>query len=431
MVVLALLLGAFAAAWRLGVARGMRVSVTGSDGVVYTLHTASAGRAFVDPYASAWQRILAGLPSGLAQRFRIPQVARIPNPTTNEVLNVWLETKAPGGAAAQAHGIAVGDASGNFTGSDGGSVRRGKTADGGQFEGHVIRVYPRRSPLLEVRVYPSPWNLSRPVALFRIPNPGVVKGKPPLVGKPLPQLAADGDLEATLEAFEVGPAEWPRDADPAQRRVRLEFSVRQGGVGTTNWVSYHVRQARDGMGNVTDGNSWRHGWESGRSHVSYAHWPLPVGEPWEVEVEFCQTDGFEPSRVWELMRLPLRLDGGVVSGVTNVVEGRVLSVTRLGPSRTREPQEGGSGRWVELEVTVSGGAPDGRRWHVSMVRGVDSTGRVLGRSGWSGSDDQRTFDLMVDRQATSVDLWLAYAPSRVLTFCAQPEVRTNVGGARP
>lgn len=427
--VVVLLLGA--AVWWWTRPKFVRQSATAANGLVLTLRSAQVGRTFIDPYASEWQQLLAQVPPAVARKLRIPQAARVTSAESNAVLNVWLEAGAGPAQGGQSYGLAVGDDDGNFAGSIQHLVRVGKTPGGTHYEGHVLRVFPRRSPMLRVRVYKTPWDKSSALHEFRIPNPAPVVEAPRLAGRPLPQVAADGDLEASLEAFIVGPEEWERNPDPAQRRARLEFSVRQGGQPTTNWVSYHVRRAVDGSGNVTDGNSWRHGWESGRSHVAFSQWPLPAGEPWKVDVEFCQTDGFEAGRVWHLAKLPLKLDGSAVTGVSNVIEGRVLSVTRFGPSRMNPSGPDDQDLRAELEVSVTGSAPDSRRWHISVLKAVDSTGRVLSRSGWSGSDDLRSFELALDPKATSIDLWLAYAPSRVLTFVAQPEVRTNNPASSP
>jgi hypothetical protein len=285
-----------------------------------------------------------------------------------------------------------------------------------------MSVFPRRSPELRIRIYDSPWSQGKFLHEFRIRNPGLVPldETPPLVTLPFPQPQSAGDLEATLTSLTVGPSdEWQPTATNVYRRARLEFTCRQAGQPTTNWVAYHVREASDATGNTTDGNHWNHGWSEDRTFVSFARWPLPESEPWKLKVEFCQRAGFPTNELWEARNIPILTNSAKFPTLSNQLSGAAIRIERLGP-----PEHGSYAHSdthaIELEVMADSKKPDDRRWHLTIARAVDSTGRDVTANGWSGSDDSRTFSFNVSTNATSLDVWIAYAPSRRLEFTAQP-----------
>jgi hypothetical protein len=70
----------------------------------------------------------------------------------------------------------------------------------------------------------------------------------------------------------------------------------------------------------------------------------------------------------------------------------------------------------------SGPPPDDRRWHLTIAKAIDSTGRDVTSNEWteSGFENNGQFNFSVSTNATSLDLWLAYVPARSMKFTAQP-----------
>jgi len=227
-----------------------------------------------------------------------------------------------------------------------------------------------------------------------------------------------------LESFTVTPEVRSPSNDLGERKTRLEFTLRQAGEPTTNWVAYHVDSASDATGNLGDGNNWNHGWAKDRAYVEYSHWPLPAGEPWKVGVEFCQRSGFPTNEVWEVRKVPLLKPGETLPSLTHELHGKTLTVVRLGNPKWGGSDWGGGNRQVTLDLKVDG-KPDDRRWHMTIVKALDSTGRDATANSWGGSDDERDFTFNVSTNAVSMDFWIAYAPSRKIEFIAQPSVTSK------
>jgi hypothetical protein len=397
--------------------------ITLTNGTVLRLVSVQYGRTHLDPFSPPWKQWMSRLPEPWTRRLKLNLPRNLNASATNPVLSVWItSSKAAANPNQQSFGVVVGDDSGNFAGSSSGfGFSNGKTPAVPHYEGHRMSVFPRRSPELRIRIYDSPWNHTKLLHEFRIRNPGLVPldEAPPLVALPLPQPQSAGDLEATLTSLTVGPSdEWQPTATNVYRRARLEFTCRQAGQPTTNWVAYHVREASDATGNSTDGNNWNHGWEKDHTFVSFARWPLPESEPWRMKVEFCQRAGFPTNALWEARNIPILTNSAKFPALTNQLSGASISIQRLGP-----PEHGSYAHSdthsIELEV-MAGSKPDDRRWHLTIARAVDSTGRDVTANSWSGSDDSRTFSFNVSTNATSLDVWIAYAPSRLLEFTAQP-----------
>jgi hypothetical protein len=397
--------------------------VTLTNGTVLRLVSVQYGRTHIDPFSPPWKQWMSRLPEPWTRKLKLNLPANLNSSGTNAVLSVWLtSSKGTPNPNQQGFGVFIGDDSGNFAGASSGfGFSTGKTPAVPHYEGHRMSVFPRRSPELRIRIYDSPWSPGKFLHEFRIPNPGLVPldETPPLVARPLPQPQSAGDLEATLTSLTVGPSdEWQPTATNIYRRARLEFTCRQSGQPTTNWVAYHVREASDATGNSTDGNHWNHGWSEDRTFVSFARWPLPESEPWRMKVEFCQRAGFPTNALWEARNIPILTNSATFPVLTNQLADAPIVIERLGPSEHGSYSRGAT-HAIELKVGARS-KPDDRRWHLTIARAVDSTGRDVTANSWSGSDDSRTFSFNVSTNATSLDVWIAYAPSRLLEFIAQP-----------
>jgi hypothetical protein len=257
---------------------------------------------------------------------------------------------------------------------------------------------------------------------FRIPNPAPVSTNevPPLVAQPLPQSRTSGDLEATLESLEVSPTLiGMRLGDPAWRQTELGFSLRQGGHPTTNWVAQRIHHLSDATGNEGEGSGLQ-GWANGRALLSFERWALPPSEPWRMEVDFCRRHGFATNELWEVRRIPIATSTFALIPMTNRVSGTEVRIAAFGDSPPDELRHLGL-RSVVLDVET-GPPPDERRWHLTIVRAIDSTGLDVTSSQVVEfeSNDQILVTLNVSTNATSLDLWLAYVPARTMEFTAQP-----------
>jgi hypothetical protein len=399
-----------------------------TNGTTLQLVSVQHGRFHYDPFTPPWQQWASRLPESWTRRLKLKLPPNLNVAGSNAVLSVWLTaSKAPANINQPAYGIRVGDDDGNFAGDDGGlPFAAGKTPLIAHYEAHRVAIFPRRARELRIRIYDDPWSQDEFLHEFRIPNPDPTSTEalPPLVAQPLPQSQASGDLEATLVHFDVQPSsEGSANPDPISRKARLEFTMRQAGQPTTNWVSYHVRKVSDATGNEGDGNNWDHGWDKDRAFVAFSRWPLPVGEPWRMEVEFCQQHGFASNELWEVRKIPIQTAGTTLTPMTNQLHGTEVRITGLRPRYWDESAYGGK-RVIELKVTA---VPprDNRRWHLTIAKAIDSTGLDVTSNGWSGGDERREFSFQVATNATSIDVWIAYAPSRFMEFTAQPTLNTG------
>jgi hypothetical protein len=403
-----------------------------TNGTTLQLVSVQHGRFHYDPFTPPWQQWISRLPESWTRRLKLNLPSNLNATGSNAVLSVWLTaSKAPANVNQAAYGVLVGDDEGSFAGDGSGmSFTAGKTPVIAHYEAHRIPIFPRRARELRIRIYDNPWGQGRFLHEFRIPNPDPIslESLPPISAQPLPQSQTSGDLEATLVTLDVRPSdEYRKPEDPSYRKARLEFTIRQAGQPTTNWVSYHVRKVSDATGNEGDGNNWNHGWEKDRAFVAFSRWPLPSADPWRMEVEFCQRHGFASNELWEVRKLPIQKAGASLTPMTNRLHGTEVRITGLGPPSWGENAYGGK-RTVELEVGADA-PPDSRRWHLTIAKAIDSTGLDVTANGWSGSDDKRQFGLQVSTNATSIDVWIAFVPSRIVEFTAQPN--TNQPAAKP
>ncbi len=396
-------------------------SVTLTNGTVLRLVSVQHGPRQVDPFDPLWKQWAGMLPKKVVQKLKLPTSTTLNLPTGEPPLGVWLTSSTV--PAQSSYGILIGDELDNFAGPASSiPIGKGITPDKVHYEGHFFRVLPRRNREWRVRIYDSPYGPGNFLHEFRIPNPLPPPVDPPWAAPDPYPTGSNGDLEATLTGLVVGPPEWAGPPiDPGVRQARLAFTVRQAGQPTTNWVSYHVERVEDATGNFSDGNNWNHGWRSNISYVHFAHWPLPAVEPWKLTVEFCQRGGFAEDEVARFLRVPIKSSDDPFDPMTNRLRQRSVVVHRLSPARWNSSSANSPRRNLELELHTDATDPT-NRWHLTVVRAIDSTGLDVTSNSWSGSDDKRSFDLRVATNATYVDVDVAIAPSRRLQFLAQPTV---------
>jgi len=387
------------------------------------------GHVHANPFESPWTLLLAKIPPGVARILHLPPTPSFPSnggANTNTFLTCWLLLPsnfpaAPPGVGSPTLGIQIADDHGNLSGEERYGAPAGTNADGRRWESHRINIVPRRSEWIRIRVDDAPWSGTR-IGEFRVRNPLWDPKTPPLAGMPLPAKASDGDLEATLERFVVltnNPAAMSGTFQRANA-ARLEFTLHEGGTPTTNWVAYHVADVRDATGNQSDGNSWNHGWQSGRSYVQFSQHPLPHDEAWRTDVEFCQRSGFPAHEVWRLRHLPIAASDAGYAAATNTLHGTEItlqSVVNDPDYRNLVDTNPPVHVLVKLKAAKS---PDSRRWHLTIARAVDDLGKDVTGNAWNGSDDKREFMLQLSPGAKAVDVDVAFAPARRMVFVARP-----------
>ena len=395
-----------------------------TNGTTLRLVSVQLGLRDIDPFLASWKQWASGFPEGWTRRVGLNLPPRIQAKGNHPLLTVWLTaSKAPPSPGQAAYGVIVGDDDNNFAGPvhEVGSIV-GWTPEIPHYEAHGFPIFPRRSRELRIRIYDTPGGWGRLLHEFRIPNPAFVSTKdvPPFVAQPLPQSRTSGDLEATLESLEVGPTPvGMKLGDPVWQQTQLEFTLRQGGHPTTNWVAQRIHQLTDATGNANEG-AGPHDWAYGRAFLGFTHWPLPLTEPWRMRVDFRQRHGFASNELWEVRNLPILATTATMQPMTHRMSGTDVRIHFLKHSVPEELGHLGL-RGAFLEV-ATGSPPDERRWHLTIAKAIDSTGLdVTASQGVEAEDNSLTlFTLNISTNATSLDLWLAYAPARTMEFTAQP-----------
>jgi len=415
---------------RPGVLRFPVQQVTLTNGVTLGLASVQYGNLHMDPFTSPWKQWAAKLPKSWSQRLKITIPANLNLDRfgrSNFTTSVWLtRSQTPSDPKTEAYSVIVGDDEDNFAGARSTTqIITGRTPSIAHYEGHRISIVPRRARKLRIRVYDHPLYGGGFVHEFRIPNPGFVptNALPPLVAEPLPQTKTSGDFEATLVSFAVQPPQMDSPPpDPLYRSARLDFTMRQGGQPTTNWIPDRVRTVVDATGNVGGGVGWSYSLTKDGAFIDFS-WPLPACEPWRMEVEFRQHHGFSSNDLSAARRIPIQPGGGRFAPITHQLPGTEIQILRLIPSESGDSEAAGKREWALLVSPVN--PPDDRTWHVSIAKAVDSTGLDVSTPGWTGSDGGRLFRFRVSTNASFIDVWMAYTPARVLEFTAQPSANSG------
>jgi hypothetical protein len=395
-----------------------------TNGTTLRLVSVQLGLRDTDPFLPSWKQWASGFPESWTRKVGLNLPPKIQAKGNHPLLTVWLTaSKAPPTPGRAAYGVIVGDDDNNFAGRvhDIESIV-GWTPEIPHYEAHGFPIFPRRSPELRIRIYDNPVGWGQLLHEFRIPNPAFVSTKdvPPFAAQPLPQTRTSGDLEATLESLEVGPTPVGMMlGDPVWQQTHLEFTLRQGGHPTTNWVAHRIHQLSDATGNEGEGTS-PHDWANGRAFLGFTRWPLPNSEPWRMQVDFRQRHGFATNELWEVRNVPILAPTATMKPMTHRMSGTDVRIHFLKHS---VPE--GLGRLglrdVFLEVET-GSPPDERRWRLTIAKAIDSTGLDVTSSQEVEFEDNSAlvFTFNISTNATSLDLWLAYAPARTMEFTAQP-----------
>ena len=395
-----------------------------TNGTTLQLVSVQYGLSHADPFLPFWKQWASGFPDSWTRRVGLNLPRKIQSKGNHSILSVWLTaSKASPTSGDPEYAVFVGDDDNNFAGPvhDVRSIV-GWTPEIPYYEAHGFPIFPRRSRELRIRIYDDPPGRGRLLHEFRIPNPALVSTNevPPFVPQPLPQSRTSGDLEATLESLEVRPTPVGMTlGDPTWHQTRLGFTLRQDGLPTTNWVAQRIHHLSDATGNEGQGIG-SHGRTNGRAFLSFTRWALPPSEPWRMEVDFCRRHGFATNELWEVRRIPIATSTFALIPMTNRVSGTEVRITAFGDSPTDKLRHLGL-RSVVLDVET-GPPPDERRWHLTIVRAIDSTGLDVTSSQVVEfeSNDQILVTYNVSTNATSLDLRFAYVPARTMEFTAQP-----------
>jgi hypothetical protein len=427
------LLGLGVVRWQKGGGLFQAQTITLKDGAEITLTAVQFGKRHMDPFAGPQEQFLARLPEALVDRLPLKTAARFGNPAnaSNTFLSCCLAfpsnvVKGPAFAGAQQLGLWVTEVPrGQTWKSHHSTGRTGVTSTGRSYEVHSFPIFPRRSEWLRVVVTDDPWS-GKPLGEFRVRNPGWDPRSPVQTASPLPQPVIQDDLTFTLQSLQVLSNRGGGSSGEIDNwSARLEFTVETAGRPSTNWASYHVARVLDATGNEGDGNSWNHGFKHGRTFVEFSQQPLPTADPWKMEVEFCQRSGFATNELWSLRGVPIQ-PGTTATARTNRMSGTLVELRSLDvdPRQYRAAGNPTNPDTVVLKLKAKP-ALDSRRWHLTIVRAWDDQGRDVTDNSWSGSDDEREFRFQVAKDVKSMDFDLAYAPSRMVWFHAQPTVSTN------
>jgi hypothetical protein len=205
--------------------------------------------------------------------------------------------------------------------------------DGVDFQGFILRAFPRRDRLtiLRAKNYNGPVGKGEIIITNEDSSP--FENWTP---ESLPITKSDGDLEVTLTNLIAG-MPWPEPSlgypfgrdpgltldDPANRCVRLSFNFRQNGDATTNWFP-HLVTTTDATGNRVEGvaqlcikyptgsrdfsrefmDRARQALEAKQFYYHPGLWP---NEPWKVRLEFIRTSGFSDDEIVTFTNLPVKL----------------------------------------------------------------------------------------------------------------------------
>jgi hypothetical protein len=195
--------------------------------------------------------------------------------------------------------------------------------DGVDFQGFVLRAFPRWDNEMLARVKPYHAPISK--GQFLITNP-VSTALEHWNSEPLPVTKSDGDFEVTLMKLVTGApspyrqGQQPLTNDPANQCVHLNFDFRQNGHPTTNWNPWRVFTS-DAAGNYVRGSiqdypsNGIHPIYRDRIHPSFplvfdgyfyrpGLWPNQI--PWKVRLEFIRHSNFSDEETVTFTNLVVR-----------------------------------------------------------------------------------------------------------------------------
>jgi len=261
-----------------------------------------------------------------------------------------------------------------------------------------------------------------------VANPARRYSYPAWTPRPLPDTQADGDLQVTLNrltAATPSPYGHVDDnlEDPADRYVRIDFTVRQNGQVVTNWQPQQVETA-DATGNHIRSflNNPRPDDPAGGYYYQSGLWPT---QPWKVRLEFSRTTGFSPDETFTITNVPVlrgpprqvwnewtnsaAVADTVLHGISLKVFPAVLSTNRFQNGR----------RNVAFKFTTDADLEaEGLRF--SLVSATDDQGREL-QNRTSRHDPHSHLFLFIEPPDTqTLNFTVAVHKSRFVEFTVDP-----------
>lgn len=399
------------------------------DGSPITLIDLTVGHRHLSPLAPFVDRLGARLPPAWRSRLKFQSPPSTSAEVSSNYLTVWITTPGRSDGTAPRWQLLVGDDRDNFSAVNTSYSRPVAVpmASNMWLQGLPLLSWPRRADTLRIQFYDDSSHPPKKLADFRVENPARDRKTRPWSAAPWPVTVKDGDLDFTLTSLWLGLA-WPGDdwklrpeRDPLQRRTRATFRVTKDGQVQTNWNAYHVREIYDATGNWSHGNSFQSTIRNGETMNQFGQLPLPVDEPWRITVQFSRLSGFTPAELHTVKALSMPKEGKYGSGITNTFGQQKLIVYWEQPWLDKSPYQ--IGARVEPQPRGYGLAliRTNYVYRLTLVRATDDRGRDVTLKS-HGHGPGSTHDILkLEPDATSVDLLLAYHPSRLVTFQAQPQ----------
>ena len=394
-------------------------TVTFSDGTTMTLRQVTYGTEHHFHGKGAWERLLSLLPRKLVAKFGVRRslmTLRRPG------VAFWLERRGNGPASGDPQ-LVLCDSRG--FGVCGGYSMMRLGSPGNIVEGWAYEFWPRRERTFTLRIYER--GLRYPevnlIGEFTVRNPAP-DSYPEWTAPPLPQTASAGDLAVTLFDLTAGVGrgsnKWRPAPNPTVSQTRAGFRVTRNGRPTNEWGIVSV-EACDATGNVIT-ELWGTSSEPNAEFAELQPHPWPSESAWKLWVGFSQRSNFVASELWTLRGVPF-LGADATNGValqTNL-QGAVLQYTG-------QARRSGLGGNHHFNFSVTPGRPE---YQITLVKALDDHGQEAKLENWFESQSERTFALLVDTNATSLDLTLALHRTRYVEFLARPAVLSTNGITPP
>jgi hypothetical protein len=178
----------------------------------------------------------------------------------------------------------------------------------------------------------------------------------------------------------------------------------------TNWNAHHVRRIEDATGNWSDGNGFNSAIHNGETFNQFGRPPLPAREAWRVTVEFSRRSGFETGELHAVRGVAVPANG---MGGTHLSE--------FGPNKLEvnwDQRNAGNSDTPGIMARVLPWKAD---YKLTLVRATDNLGRIVKHSNRGGGQSVTHQALVLEPDATHVDLLFAFHASRLVTFQVKPE----------
>jgi hypothetical protein len=315
--------------------------------------------------------------------------------------------------------LLLGDEDGSFTchAEHHGSAVEIPLGPGRSLMGVPVAAWPRRAEHIDIQVFPR-WGTGKPLAEFRVKNPARDERTAAWTASPWPVTVTNQELEFTLTSLwlGLGSDHGRKDHQPwvtkyaKDRTTRATFRVTRGGEVLTNWNAHHVRRIEDATGNWSDGNGFNSAIHNGETFNQFGRPPLPAREAWRVTVEFSRRSGFETGEFHAVRGVAVPANG---MGGTHLSE--------FGPNKLEvnwDQRNAGNSDTPGIMARVLPWKAD---YKLTLVRATDNLGRIVKHSNRGGGQSVTHQALVLEPDATHVDLLFAFHASRLVTFQVKPE----------